>query len=228
MEIHHKRGPVRNWREFSKEVGIIVLGVVIALGGEQAVEAIHHRSEVRDTREALRGEVRWDLGAFQITLDHAACALQRVAEIERWDKSWDSGKPLALARPFPRLLFPETHTAIWSVSSEAVARMPLDERSHYAAFYDTVQRNNVVREDLRSAWLDLKLYENARRLSDDQHLRIAKDIATIRDQLALLASNFEDFHKDAAAFGIAPPHTLGPTAYVREQNAEFCKPILAS
>ncbi|MBV9062475.1 MAG: hypothetical protein JOY77_06055, partial [Alphaproteobacteria bacterium] len=40
MDIH-KPKPIRNWREFLKEVGIIVLGVSIALGAEQAVEAIH-------------------------------------------------------------------------------------------------------------------------------------------------------------------------------------------
>ena len=36
MDIH-KPKPIRNWREFLKEVGIIVLGVSIALAGEQAV-----------------------------------------------------------------------------------------------------------------------------------------------------------------------------------------------
>ena len=48
MEVHHKHGPLGNWREFAKEVGIIVLGVVIALGGEQVVEAVHHHFELRN------------------------------------------------------------------------------------------------------------------------------------------------------------------------------------
>ena len=40
MEVHHNRHPVRGWRDFLKEVGIIVLGVLIALGAEQAAVAI--------------------------------------------------------------------------------------------------------------------------------------------------------------------------------------------
>ena len=38
--MHHKHGPLGNWREFAKEVGIIVLGAVIALGGEQVWASI--------------------------------------------------------------------------------------------------------------------------------------------------------------------------------------------
>jgi len=40
MDIH-KPKPIRNWRKFLKEVGFIVLGVSIALGGEQAVKYFH-------------------------------------------------------------------------------------------------------------------------------------------------------------------------------------------
>ena len=32
--------PLRGWREFSGEVGIIVLGVLIALGAQQVVQDI--------------------------------------------------------------------------------------------------------------------------------------------------------------------------------------------
>ncbi len=56
MEIH-KPKPVHNWREFLKEVGIIVLGVCIALAAEQAVEWAHWRSEVSVARKALREEI---------------------------------------------------------------------------------------------------------------------------------------------------------------------------
>ena len=40
----HLPKPLHGWREFAGEVGIIVLGVLIALGAEQLVEAAHWRS----------------------------------------------------------------------------------------------------------------------------------------------------------------------------------------
>jgi hypothetical protein len=53
MDIH-KPKPFHNWREFLKEYGIIVLGVLTALGLEQAVEWAHHRSQVDEAIEDLR------------------------------------------------------------------------------------------------------------------------------------------------------------------------------
>jgi hypothetical protein len=55
MDIH-KPKPWHGWRELAKEVGTIVLGVLIAIGFEQAVEALHHRDQARDMAHKLRQE----------------------------------------------------------------------------------------------------------------------------------------------------------------------------
>jgi len=52
----HLPKPLHGWREFTGEVGIIVLGVLIALGAEQTVEGLHHRSQVHETLEKLHAE----------------------------------------------------------------------------------------------------------------------------------------------------------------------------
>jgi hypothetical protein len=52
----HLPKPLHGWREFAGEVGIIVLGVLIALGAEQAVERLHHRVEVDEAVKKLRAE----------------------------------------------------------------------------------------------------------------------------------------------------------------------------
>ena len=46
--------PLHGWRDFLGEVGIIVIGVLIALGAEQVVEVIHWRDQVGTGREELR------------------------------------------------------------------------------------------------------------------------------------------------------------------------------
>jgi hypothetical protein len=61
MEVH-KPHTIHSLREFLKEVGIIVLGVVIALAAEQAVEAIHWRNKVSEAAESMRLELRDDDG----------------------------------------------------------------------------------------------------------------------------------------------------------------------
>jgi hypothetical protein len=56
MDIH-KPKPVHNWRELIKEVGIIVLGVSIALAAEQGVEWVHWRAQVAEVREVIATEL---------------------------------------------------------------------------------------------------------------------------------------------------------------------------
>ena len=67
MEIH-KPNPIHNFREFLKEVGIIVLGVLIALGAEQTVEALPTRSPARrskhvSTISSIPFRPRWKVDA---------------------------------------------------------------------------------------------------------------------------------------------------------------------
>ena len=56
LEIH-KPKPVHSWREFVNEVGVIVIGVVIALSGEQILEAIHWKHKVAGVEQDLRKEL---------------------------------------------------------------------------------------------------------------------------------------------------------------------------
>jgi hypothetical protein len=56
----HLPKPLHGWREFAGEVGIIVIGVLIALAAEQAVEAAHWRTQAAEARNALRAELNED------------------------------------------------------------------------------------------------------------------------------------------------------------------------
>lgn len=58
----HLPKPLHGWRAFAGEVGIIVLGVLIALGAEQAVERLHWRQKVGDAEDAMRLELAEDDG----------------------------------------------------------------------------------------------------------------------------------------------------------------------
>jgi hypothetical protein len=59
MEVHAPHEPIHTWRDFFIHIVTITIGLLIALGLEAAVEALHHRHE-RETREALRAEIEED------------------------------------------------------------------------------------------------------------------------------------------------------------------------
>lgn len=57
----HLPKPLHGWRELVGEIGIIVIGVLIALGAEQLVEDWHWRGEVREADRRMRQDMSADL-----------------------------------------------------------------------------------------------------------------------------------------------------------------------
>jgi len=78
----HVPKPLHGWREFVGEVGIIVLGVLIALGAEQVIEAAHERQLAADARENVRAEAGTDVGFIRDRLATHACIERRLAELQ--------------------------------------------------------------------------------------------------------------------------------------------------
>jgi hypothetical protein len=71
MDIH-KPKPWHGARELAKEIGTIVIGVLIAIGAEQTVEALHHRAQADAMAQKLRAEsvesrsfIVYDLGSLR-------------------------------------------------------------------------------------------------------------------------------------------------------------------
>lgn len=61
MHVHLPK-PLHGWRALVGEVGIIVLGVLIALGAEQVVENWHWHQKVEQAEDAMRLELAEDDG----------------------------------------------------------------------------------------------------------------------------------------------------------------------
>lgn len=56
FDVHPIHAPIRAWRDFCIHIATIVLGLCIALGMQQMVEFLHHRSQRAELRRALRLE----------------------------------------------------------------------------------------------------------------------------------------------------------------------------
>ena len=77
----HLPKPLHGWREFAGEVGIIVVGVLIALGAEQLVETIHWRDNVAEARQQLRYEVGDNLKLLAWRNQANPCIERRLDEL---------------------------------------------------------------------------------------------------------------------------------------------------
>lgn len=80
VEIH-KAKAVHGWREFINEIGVIVIGVLIALVAEQAVEYLHWRHQVTEGREAVREDLEEMISRTAEREAFSACIGHRLEDV---------------------------------------------------------------------------------------------------------------------------------------------------
>lgn len=87
----HKPKALRNVRDVLGEVGIIVVGIVIALALEQAVEWLHWHQQVKHTEAALQAELKTNLVFAYERRVLDKCVNDRIAFLR--DRLLGPGKP---------------------------------------------------------------------------------------------------------------------------------------
>src|ERR1700710_1619823 len=56
MEVHPPHHPLHSWTDFFIHIATITVGLLIAIGLEQSVEALHHRHQRHQLEEDLHDE----------------------------------------------------------------------------------------------------------------------------------------------------------------------------
>jgi hypothetical protein len=111
VHIHRPKAP-HGARELAIEIGVIVVGIVIAIGLEQTVEALHHQSQRSELEQQLRTDIR--LNRDFITGDLAAAhsvVAWATDQAEAVARAGASG-PLRMRRmPNAKLLRPDA--GVW-------------------------------------------------------------------------------------------------------------------
>jgi hypothetical protein len=102
LEPHIPHGPIHGWRGFLIHIGAIVIGLLIAVGLEQSVEALHHRHQRLQLEEQMH-EVLVDDAQVAIPDDIRKLAATRafLVELQTAAAAHRDGKP-ALPLPDPQ------------------------------------------------------------------------------------------------------------------------------
>lgn len=79
----HLPKPIHGWREFAGEVGIIVVGVLIALSAEQLIESLHWREKVGQANEQLNLELHADAQSAYQWLANRECLQGQLDAADR-------------------------------------------------------------------------------------------------------------------------------------------------
>jgi hypothetical protein len=80
LDVHPAHHAASTWREFFIHIATIVLGLLIAVGLEQTVEYVHHRSEAREARKNIQQEIAGNLTILQRNQQQLSAEQQQFAK----------------------------------------------------------------------------------------------------------------------------------------------------
>lgn len=167
MHVHLPK-PLHGWRAFVGEVGIIVIGVLIALGAEQLVEQAHRRQEAAQADKIIRSELAFNLGRLQSRWQIRSCVDARISQIERLLDTAVTQPKLHGSIWIGRPQYWTLQTSRWEAESQAGRAALIDRRELaqygfiYALMRDTENEMMVEQTD----WAKLRMLERLHSLDE--------------------------------------------------------------
>lgn len=139
MHVHLPK-PLHGWRAFFGEVGIIVIGVLIALVAEQLVDEWRWDRKVAAVRKSLMSELRNDRARWEVDLGDANCAVRQLVSIDAWALQGAKEQVPAHGAISGTGNFFLMHSANWTLanSSQTLDHFSLDEQLAFATLYDGI------------------------------------------------------------------------------------------
>src|ERR1700744_4743731 len=138
MEVHAPHEPVHTWRDFFVHVGIMTIGLFIALMLEGLVEYTHHRHIVREARENIRHEIednhqsaQHDLVSLQQDIDRIKANIKTIHGLREDPRNFHGSLTYTMQ-------FISLDSSAWSTSRDtgALSYMPYQDVQAYAELYE--------------------------------------------------------------------------------------------
>jgi hypothetical protein len=197
----HLPKPLRGWREFVGEVGIIVLGVLIALGAEQVAEQWRWRHDVGIVRDSINGELANDRARWNLDVESSRCALDDVQRLDSWVANGANVRPPSVPSLRSSNLL-SLHSANWKLAtgSQTLSHFPLREQLAFAALYDALA--NRMNEGIKASDLIDRVHTLIPLATDEQGRRALREtLGDLRAKLTNLLDNvpYMDDHFNAVA-----------------------------
>lgn len=223
MDIH-KPKPVHSWREFASEIMVVVVGIAIALSGEQLIEAIHERQVASEARDQVRTEIATDLAVLGNRVRAEACIAKRMTELRAAIANGDTPAyvaPNQVGRPSMWA----NQSGRWQAAAQAgrVALFPSKEQGGYSFIYSELAQVMAVEADEAQQWSRLQALEQVPRPSSGliDSARSALNQAYFDDSMIQIYV----MQSSKAANKMHIPLVVSP---VIQKHSSICEPINGS
>jgi len=141
MDLHPPGGPVRSLKDFFIHIGVVTLGILIALGLEQLVES-HHRAHLADVAVAgFRRELAFNEDQVRDVLaripEKQAKVDEAIAMLSTAPAAGGAPEPIT----YPGISLDLVSTASWdtAIATQALTELPFDAVARYAQAYGAVR-----------------------------------------------------------------------------------------
>ena len=180
----------RNWRGYTKEYIVIVVGVLTALAAQQAADWLRWRGEVTTAKEAIAAEMAGNVHNAIVRLRTKDCTERRLDELGViLDAAAASGKlpPVGDIGAPPRRVW---SNGAWEsvVASQAATHFPRQQLSSLGRLYGYVTiANNLTFEEV-AAWSNLStMVGPGRRLDPASEAALRNSLSQARGQNRVFA-----------------------------------------
>jgi hypothetical protein len=197
----------RGWRAFAGEVGVIVLGVLIALASQQVAETVNQRGEAAETRAALTNEIKETLAVLELRRVAQPCIDKRLGEvrglIDQWGRTGSYKTPSWVSQATWFAVGTQRFDA--AQSAGRLALLSSEEQYRLGALHDGLVsfRQLEIRET--DAWATLRMLQSgadAMSASDRTAIRVAlQDASTLNYLVKIRVGQTLEY---AASNGLQP------------------------
>jgi hypothetical protein len=226
----HLPKPLHGWREFAGEVGIVVLGVLLALGASQLVEAWQWHRKADQATELLRQEIADEYVEASEAAITAPCVDQQLVGLEARLTATGSFKPApSYAGTFGDVTF-RAPSRVWSddawrsvVSDGVDSHLPDKLRIQLGEYYAQIDfmRNDNRQTDLTS-W---RMRALARPIQPDAATRtsLVEDLEQTRGHIAELAFVGNEIVALVNQMKLAPTNAYVAHELTMSGTLSFCR-----
>ena len=184
----HLPKPLHGWREFTGEVGIIVVGVLIALGAQQLVENWSWNQKVAAAEQTMNEEIKNSLLAVAeinrldkcstTELDALQDAIVRGDQVKAWH-ILDRGVTMNIGRLWADNAFEAT------LSAQVSDHLGAEKLKSYSQIYQMIREIRRIQDTRENSSSDIAVLYSVPKLKTYPALRYAqlRELANIRLQL---------------------------------------------
>ena len=199
--------PLHGWRAFAGEVGVIVLGVLLALGAQQVAEAVNERREAAETRATLTGEIEESLAVLELRRAAQPCIDRRLKELRAIVNQWGRTGSFETPRWVSQATWFAFDTARFEAAQSAgrLALLPSEEQYRFGLVVGSLRTFRDIQRRETDAWSTLRMLQSGPEVlsaSDRTAVRVALQDASTLNHFAQISVG--QTIPQAASFGWRP------------------------